>query len=195
MLKVRSLEIPDVMELIPRKFGDDRGFFSETFRKDRFEAAGIATDWIQDNQSFSAETLTLRGLHYQEPPFAQAKLVRVLRGRILDVAVDIRQNSPTYRRWVSLEVSAAAFNQIFVPIGFAHGFLTLEPETEVLYKVSAPYSGAHDRSIRFDDPDFGVGWPLDSRSPILSDKDASAPLFADIDNPFVDGESVVNDLQ
>ena len=185
MLDARSLDIPEVMELTPKKFGDDRGFFSETYRRDRFEAAGVAIDWMQDNQSFSADVLTLRGLHYQEPPFAQHKLVRVLRGRILDVAVDIRKGSPTYLRWVSLEVSADVFNQILVPVGFAHGFVTLEPNTEVLYKVSAPYSGAHDRSIRFDDPAFGVDWPLGGRMPTLSDKDAHAPNFADIDNPFV----------
>ncbi len=185
MLDARSLDIPEVMELTPKKFGDDRGFFSETYRRDRFAAAGVAIDWMQDNQSFSADVLTLRGLHYQEPPFAQHKLVRVLRGRILDVAVDIRKGSPTYLRWVSLEVSADVFNQILVPVGFAHGFVTLEPNTEVLYKVSAPYSGAHDRSIRFDDPAFGVDWQLGGRTPTLSDKDAHAPNFADIDNPFV----------
>lgn len=185
MLEARSLEIPEVLELTPRRFGDPRGFFSETYRRDRFVAAGVAADWMQDNQSFSAEVLTLRGLHYQDPPFAQAKLVRVLRGRILDVAVDIRKGSPTYRHWVSLEISAERFNQIFVPVGFAHGLVTLEPDTEVFYKVSAPYSPAHDRTIRFDDPEIGVAWPLGGRMPILSEKDAKAPNFAAIDNPFV----------
>ncbi|MBB3998227.1 dTDP-4-dehydrorhamnose 3,5-epimerase [Aureimonas pseudogalii] len=185
MLDIRALEIPDVLEITPRKFGDDRGFFSETFQRDRLKAGGVAADWMQDNQSYSAEAFTLRGLHYQEPPFAQDKLVRVLRGAILDVAVDIRRGSPTYGQWVSLEVTADKFNQILVPAGFAHGFLTLVPDTEVFYKVSAPYSGAHDRSIRFDDPALGIDWPLGGRTPVLSAKDEAAPLLADVANPFV----------
>ena len=185
MLDIRALAIPDVLEITPRKFGDDRGFFSETFQRDRLKAGGVAADWMQDNQSYSAEAFTLRGLHYQEPPFAQDKLVRVLRGAILDVAVDIRRGSPTYGKWVSLEVTADKFNQILVPAGFAHGFLTLVPDTEVFYKVSAPYSGAHDRSIRFDDPALGIDWPLIGRTPVLSAKDEAAPLLADVANPFV----------
>ncbi|MET0257936.1 MAG: dTDP-4-dehydrorhamnose 3,5-epimerase [Methylobacterium sp.] len=185
MLDIRALEIPDVLEITPRKFGDDRGFFSETFQRDRLKAGGVAADWMQDNQSYSAEAFTLRGLHYQEPPFAQDKLVRVLRGAILDVAVDIRRGSPTYGKWVSLEVTADKFNQILVPAGFAHGFLTLVPDTEVFYKVSAPYSGAHDRSIRFDDPALGIDWPLSGRTPVLSAKDEAAPVLADVANPFV----------
>lgn len=184
MLDVRPLEIPAVMELAPRKFGDARGFFSETFNRERMQKAGISIDWMQDNQSYSAEAYTLRGLHYQEPPFAQDKLVRVLRGRILDVAVDIRRGSPTFGKWVSLELSADRFNQILVPTGFAHGFLTLEPHTEVFYKVSAPYSGEHDRSIRFDDPTIGIDWPLNGHRPVLSAKDEAAPCLADIENPF-----------
>lgn len=185
MLDVRKLKIPDVLELTPRKFGDDRGFFSETFNRNRLAEAGIAIDWMQDNQSYSAEPYTMRGLHYQEPPFAQDKLVRVLRGRILDVAVDIRQGSPHFGKWVALELSAAAFNQILVPVGFAHGFLTLEPDTEVFYKVSAPYSGEHDRSIRFDDPAIGIDWPLNGQTPVLSAKDEAAPTLQDANPPFV----------
>jgi dTDP-4-dehydrorhamnose 3,5-epimerase len=184
MLEIRSLEIPEIRELKPRKFGDGRGFFSETFNRSRLGEAGIDIDWMQDNQSYSAEAFTLRGLHYQEPPFAQDKLVRVLRGRILDVAVDVRRGSPTFKRWVALELSADAFNQLLVPVGFAHGFLTLEPDTEVFYKVSAPYSGAHDRSIRFDDPAIGVQWPLEGHAPVLSDKDAAAPTLAEANPPF-----------
>ncbi len=184
MLDIRPLDIPDVLELRPKRFGDDRGFFSETFNRERMRDGGVATDWMQDNQSYSAEPFTLRGLHYQEPPFAQAKLVRVLRGRILDVAVDIRRGSPSFGRWVALELSAEDFNQILVPAGFAHGFLTLVPDTEVFYKVSAPYSGAHDRSIRFDDPDFAIRWPLDGRTPVLSAKDEAAPRFREIQSPF-----------
>lgn len=184
MLDVRKLKIPDILELTPRKFGDDRGFFSETFNRDRLTEAGVATDWMQDNQSYSAEPFTLRGLHYQEPPYAQDKLVRVLRGRILDVAVDIRKGSAHFGQWVALELSADAFNQILVPVGFAHGFLTLEPHTEVFYKVSSPYSGAHDRSIRFDDPDIGIDWPLNGHSAILSSKDKAAPTLKDANPPF-----------
>lgn len=184
MPAVRQLDIPDVLEIKPKVFGDDRGFFSETFNSNKFREKGITLDWVQDNQSLSREKYTLRGLHYQEPPFAQAKLVRVLRGRILDVAVDIRKDSPTFRRWVTLELSAEEFNQILVPIGFAHGFLTLEPDTEVLYKVSAPYSAAHDRSIRFDDPDIAVQWPLADHAPVLSTKDAAAPALREIAVPF-----------
>ena len=189
MLDVRKLDIPEVLEITPRKFGDDRGFFSETFNRARLAEKGVEIDWMQDNQSYSAEAFTLRGLHYQEPPFAQDKLVRVLRGRVLDVAVDIRRDSPTYKRWVALELSADAFNQILVPAGFAHGFLTLEPDTEVFYKVSAPYSGAHDRSIRFDDPDIAIDWPLGGRRPVLSAKDEAAPRLADIETPFRMGEN------
>ncbi|QOG08493.1 dTDP-4-dehydrorhamnose 3,5-epimerase [Aureimonas sp. OT7] len=187
MLDIQRLALQDVLEIKPRKFGDDRGFFAETYNRQRFHDAGVGTDWIQDNQSFSAEPFTLRGLHYQEPPFAQDKLVRVLRGRILDVAVDIRRGSPTFGNWVSLELSADAFNQILVPAGFAHGFLTLEPDTEVFYKVSAPYSAAHDRSIRFDDPDIGIDWPLAGQRPILSAKDEAAPLLSHVETPFVYG--------
>jgi dTDP-4-dehydrorhamnose 3,5-epimerase len=179
MLEVTPLAIPEVLEIKPRKFGDDRGFFSETFNAQRFADAGVSMPWVQDNQSLSAAKYTLRGLHFQAPPFAQDKLVRVLKGSILDVAIDIRHGSPTFGQWVSLEVSAKAFNQILVPKGFAHGFLTLEPDTEVLYKVSAPYSGEHDRGIRWDDPEIGIDWPLGGETPMLSDKDKVAPTLSE----------------
>jgi dTDP-4-dehydrorhamnose 3,5-epimerase len=184
MLSVRVLEIQDVLEITPKKIGDSRGFFSETFNRERMKEHGITVDFIQDNQSYSAEPFTLRGMHYQEPPYAQSKLVRVLRGRIFDVVVDIRQGSSSFGKWVALELSAEAFNQILVPVGFAHGFLTLEPYTEIAYKVSAPYSAAHDRSIRFDDCALGIDWPLNGRPPLLSKKDAAAPAFADVKTPF-----------
>lgn len=184
MLDTRRLAIPDILEVKPRRFGDDRGFFCETYQAERFKNAGLPTNWMQDNQSFSAQCFTLRGLHYQAPPFAQAKLVRVLRGRILDIAVDIRAGSSTYGQYVTLEVSAAAFNQILVPAGFAHGFLTLEPDTEVFYKVDAPYSAAHDRAIRWDDPQIGIDWPLEGQTPVLSIKDQSAPVLAEVRTPF-----------
>jgi len=134
------------------------------------------------------EAGVIRGLHYQVPPVAQAKLVRVVRGAIFDVAVDIRHGSPSFGRWVGLEVSAEAWNQILVPPGFAHGFMTLQPNTEVIYKVSAPYSPQHDRAIRWDDPAIGIDWPLEARTPILSDKDRAAPLLADAPPAFHLGE-------
>jgi len=179
MLDVRRLEIPELYEIVPRRFGDNRGFFSQVWHADAFAEQGLPAKFVQDNHSFSAEAGVLRGLHYQEPPFAQAKLVRVVRGAIFDVAVDIRHGSPTFGRWVGLTVSADAWNQILVPEGFAHGFVTLQPATEVLYKVSAPYSPEHDRGIRWDDPAIGIDWPLHGVQPILSDKDAKAPRLAE----------------
>lgn len=145
---------------------------------------GVTHDFVQDNHSFSAEAGVLRGLHYQEPPFAQVKLVRVTRGTIFDVAVDIRAGSPTFRQWVGLTLSAAEWNQILVPEGFAHGFVTLEPNCEVIYKVSAPYSPDHDRGIRFDDPAIGIEWPLPGAEPLLSAKDRVAPLLAEVPVAF-----------
>jgi dTDP-4-dehydrorhamnose 3,5-epimerase len=179
MTEIRALALPDILEVLPPKFGDHRGFFSEVWSAKAFAERGLDIHFVQDNHSYSAEAGVLRGLHYQEPPFAQAKLVRVAKGSIFDVAVDIRGGSPTFGRWVGLTVSAKAWNQILVPAGFAHGFLTLEPNCEVLYKVSAPYLRDHDRSIRFDDPAIGIEWPLGDEPPILSDKDLAAPLLAD----------------
>lgn len=179
MLERRPLGLDGVVELCPPKFGDARGFFSETYNRDRFREAGLALDFVQDNHSFSAGRGTLRGLHYQLPPRAQDKLVRVVRGAVFDVAVDIRRGSATFGRWVGLVVSAQKWNQILVPAGFAHGFVTLEPDTEVVYKVTDTYSLAHDRSIRFDDPAIGIEWPVASGEVLLSDKDRDAPLLAD----------------
>jgi dTDP-4-dehydrorhamnose 3,5-epimerase len=180
ILELRPLGIDGVIEIIPTKFGDARGYFAETYTRSSFHAAGITQDWVQDNQSFSLEKGVLRGLHFQVSPFAQDKLIRVLRGSIFDVAVDIRKDSPTFGRWVSCTISAAAFNQLLVPKGFAHGFVTLEAETEVLYKVSAPYAAACDQSIFYADPAIGIAWPLPTSGPILSDKDSKAPQLADI---------------
>lgn len=178
-MQVESLEISDVKIITPKKFGDHRGFFSETYSKPAFEAAGLQLDFVQDNQSLSAAVGVLRGLHFQVPPFAQDKLLRVVRGRIFDVAVDIRHGSPTFGRWVGAEISAEAWNQILVPKGFAHGFVTLEPNTEVLYKVTAPYAPEHDRGIAWDDPEIAVAWPLDGIQPVLSDKDTRHPRLAE----------------
>ncbi|SDG88147.1 dTDP-4-dehydrorhamnose 3,5-epimerase [Pelagibacterium luteolum] len=179
MVEVRSLALPEVLEITPPKFGDNRGFFSETYNAEKFAAAGIDLVFVQDNHSLSAAEGVLRGLHYQLPPRAQDKLVRVVKGAIFDIAVDIRRSSPTFGRWVGLEVSAAKWNQILVPKGFAHGFLTLEPDTEVVYKVTDVYSPEHDRGIRFDDVDIGIDWPLEPVSMQLSDKDRNAPGFAE----------------
>lgn len=176
---VRPLELDGLLEISPRKFGDDRGFFSETFNAKTFTEARIDLTFVQDNHSYSAAKGVLRGLHYQLPPFAQDKLVRVTRGAILDVAVDIRKSSLTFGKWVALEVSAEKWNQILVPKGFAHGFMTLVENTEVIYKVTDYYSPEHDRSIRFDDPAIGIEWPLPSSGVQLSDKDQKASLFAD----------------
>lgn len=178
-MQVRPLGLDGVFEISPRKFGDDRGFFSETYNAKSFAEAGIDLTFVQDNHSYSAAKGVVRGLHYQLPPFAQDKLVRVTRGAILDVAVDIRKSSPTFGKWVALEVSAEKWNQILVPKGFAHGFMTLVENTEVIYKVTSYYSPEHDRSIRFDDPAIGIDWPISSSSVQLSDKDQKAPLFAD----------------
>ncbi|MEJ5018698.1 dTDP-4-dehydrorhamnose 3,5-epimerase [Ochrobactrum vermis] len=180
-MEVRSLGLDGVFEIIPRKFSDDRGFFSETYNSAALEDAGINLQFVQDNQSYSAAKGVLRGLHYQTAPRAQDKLVRVIRGAIIDVAVDIRKSSPTFGKWVSLEVSAEKWNQILVPKGFAHGFVTLTEGTEVIYKVTDYYSPEHDRSIRFDDPAIGIKWPVFESELQLSEKDRKASNFADAD--------------
>lgn len=178
-MKFDALEIPDVKLLYPIKLGDERGFFSETYSKAAFADAGIEQSFVQDNHSLSRSVGVLRGLHYQCAPFEQDKLVRVVRGRILDVAVDIRRKSPTFGKWVSAEISADEWNQVFVPKGFAHGFLTLEPDTEVNYKVSAPYAPEAERSIMWNDADLGINWPIARDAVVLSHKDAQAMSFAD----------------
>lgn len=184
LLDVRSLDIPDVKLVIPKRFGDQRGFFSETYNKERFVSAGISADFIQDNHSLSATKGTVRGLHYQSPPFAQAKLVRVLRGAIIDVAVDVRKGSETYGQWVSAELSAENGTQIFVPRGFLHGFATLVPNTEIAYKVDNYYSAECDGSVAWNDADLAIDWKIDMASATVSDKDARAPCFADFETPF-----------
>lgn len=183
-MDVVSLDIPDVKIIRPKKFGDHRGFFSETYTKKTFEAAGLHYDFVQDNHSLSAEVGTVRGLHFQLPPFAQDKLVRVVRGAILDVAVDIRKGSPTFGRHVSAVISAAEWNQILVPIGFAHGFCTLEPDTEVIYKVTNYYSPEHDRGLLWNDPELGIDWPVSADKAHLSAKDHKHPTFAQLGDWF-----------
>lgn len=160
------------------RFEDTRGHFSETYNADAFRAAGIDAVFVQDNQSLSVATGTLRGLHFQRPPCAQAKLVRVLRGRIWDVGVDIRRGSPTFRQWFGIELSADNDMQLYIPEGFAHGFVTLEPNCEVTYKVSAPYSGAHDAGLAWDDATLAIKWPYPYPLLTLSDKDRSQPSLS-----------------
>lgn len=176
-LELRPLQLEGLIEIRPPRFGDERGFFSEVWREDRLAEAGITTRFVQDNHSFSKARGVLRGLHYQLPPSAQDKLVRVTRGSVFDVAVDIRRRSPTFGRWAGLLLSASEWNQLFVPTGFAHGFVTLEEDCEVLYKVSAPFAPELDRAIRFDDPDIAIDWPIGADTLTLSDKDRSAPLL------------------
>lgn len=175
---IQAQAIPDIKLITPKKFGDERGYFSETYQREDLAQAGITADFMQDNQAYSAQAYTLRGLHFQAEPFAQDKLVRVVRGAIFDVVVDIRRSSLTYGQWTSAVLSADNWAQLLVPKGFAHGLLTLEPDTEVLYKVSKPYSPEHDCSIRWDDPALGIDWPLNGHQPHLSDKDRRAPTLA-----------------
>lgn len=180
MLTVEATEIPDVKILTTRRIQDSRGYFSEVWNRRRFAEAGLHHDYVQINHSLSTETGTLRGLHFQTHPFAQDKLVRVARGRILDVAVDIRAGSPTFGRHVAVELSAENGRQLLLPVGFAHGFCTLEPDTEVLYQVTAYYSGEHDRGLAFDDPELAIKWPFAADRLMLSDKDRRHPRLADM---------------
>lgn len=180
-LTVNRLDIDGLLEIVPKVFADDRGFFSEVFHAETFREAGIEADWMQENHSLSKAAGVVRGMHYQLQPFAQDKLVRVTRGRIFDVAVDIRRGSPTFGQWASFEISAQKWNQIFVPTGFAHGFMTLEEDTEVIYKVSARYSPDHERAFRYDDPALGINWPEIGVKLQLSGKDDAAPRFQDAD--------------
>jgi dTDP-4-dehydrorhamnose 3,5-epimerase len=177
-------KIPAVKIVTPKKHGDARGFFSEVYKQSDWEAAGLDYRFVQDNHSYSAPVGTLRGLHFQTPPFAQDKLVRVIRGRILDIAVDIRRSSPTFGRHVAVELSAENWRQLFIPVGFAHGFVTLEPDTEVLYKVTALYSPADDRGLAYDDLDLGIDWPAPPGGLILSDKDKRWPRLRDLADAF-----------
>lgn len=172
-----------VLLVKPKRFGDHRGWFSETFNREKMQAHGVDHDWCQDNQSMSSAVGTIRGLHFQAPPFAQAKLVRCPRGRLLDVAVDVRKESPTFGQWVSAELSAENGHQLYVPSGYAHGFVTLEPDTEIAYKVDAPYNATSDGGISWDDPALGIDWGLEG-DPVVSDKDRTLPTLAELDVVF-----------
>jgi dTDP-4-dehydrorhamnose 3,5-epimerase len=183
-LTVRRTDIPDVICFVPRRFGDARGWFSETYSTRAFSDLLGGTVFVQDNQAFSAQRGTLRGLHFQRPPEAQAKLIRVLRGRIFDVAVDLRVGSPTYGHWVGETLTAEGGEQLFVPRGFAHGYCTLEPDTEVAYKVDGFYAPECDAGLAWNDPMIGITWPIAPEEAILSDKDKRLPSFADFVSPF-----------
>jgi len=183
-MQVEPLAIADVKIITPRRFTDARGFFSETWNEQSWTEAGFTARFVQDNQAYSAEPGVLRGLHFQLPPAAQAKLVRVTRGAILDVAVDIRRGSPTFGRHVSAVLSAENWRQMWIPEGFAHGYVTLEPHTEVLYKVTQPYASALDRGIRWNDPALAIDWGTAAHAVILSEKDGRQPLLADAPELF-----------
>lgn len=182
-MDIRTTALTSVIVVTPKIFRDERGFFTESYSKRTFDAAGLIYDFVQDNHSLSVDIGVIRGLHYQMNPKAQTKIVRVTRGAILDVAVDIRRGSPTYGHWIAERLTAENGSQLIVPKGFAHGFCTLEANTEVMYKVDEFYSPEHDRNIRWDDPDLNIDWPTDQ--PILSEKDRKAPSFAEAENNFV----------
>jgi dTDP-4-dehydrorhamnose 3,5-epimerase len=183
-MQVEETAIPAVKIIIPKKHGDARGFFSEVYKSFDWDKAGLEFTFVQDNHSYSALAGTLRGLHFQTQPFPQSKLVRVARGRVLDVAVDIRRSSPTFGRHVAVELSAENWRQMLIPVGFAHAFMTLEPDTEVLYKTTALYSAAHDRGVAWDDPAIGIAWPPIAGGAILSDKDRRLPRLKDAPELF-----------
>ena len=182
-MQIEPTALSGVLILTPRRFGDDRGFFSEVWNRETLKAQGIDLDFVQDNHSLSRRTGTVRGLHFQAPPHAQDKLVRAGAGVVFDVAVDIRRGSPTYGRWVGVELSAENGRQLLIPKGFLHGFVTRSPEAELLYKCTDVYSPSCDGAVRFDS--LGIDWGLDPASAILSDKDRAAPAFADFESPFV----------
>lgn len=181
-MNIIKTEIDEILIIEPKVFGDNRGWFTETYSEEKFYKLGIEIDFIQDNHSFSAHKGTIRGLHFQLNPKAQTKLVRCTKGKIMDVAVDIRIGSPTYKKWILVELSEENKRQLFIPKGFAHGFLTLTDDVEVQYKVDQYYSPEYERSILFDDPDLGIKWGIEN--PILSQKDLNAPLLKDVDINF-----------
>ena len=181
---IEETSIAGVRIITPARHSDARGFFSEVYKESAWQAVGLDYTFVQDNHSFSVPVGTLRGLHFQTPPFAQDKLVRVMRGRILDIAVDLRRSSSTFGKHVAIELSAENWRQLLIPIGMAHGFITLEPDTEVLYKVTAHYSPADDRGLAFDDPALGIAWPLPASGAITSEKDKNWPQLRDLADVF-----------
>lgn len=178
-MNVIETKLPGVCIIEPQVFGDHRGWFMESWSQKKMADKGLDVDFVQDNQSFTAKKGTLRGIHFQQYPMAQAKLVRVVRGAVMDVAVDLRKDSPTYKQWVSVELSAENKRQLFIPKGFGHAFLTLTDDVEFVYKCDNLYSRELERSIRYDDPEIGIEWGIDA--PVLSDKDVAAPFLKDSD--------------
>jgi dTDP-4-dehydrorhamnose 3,5-epimerase len=183
-MDVREFEIPDLKLIVPKRFIDLRGYFSETWSDRMFRREIANVHFVQDNQSVTAKKGTLRGLHFQKPPFAQGKLVRVVRGSILDIAVDIRKGSPTYSRHVATILNALEGAQLWVPPGFLHGFCTLEDATEVFYKVTSYYSEDHDAGVVWNDPNLDIKWPVDTASVVLSEKDQRLPCLTDLPDLF-----------
>jgi len=183
-VKIDQTNLPDVLLITPDRHGDERGFFSESWSKKAFESHGLNYDFVQDNHSLSEKSGTLRGLHYQSPPHAQDKLVRCGRGALLDIAVDIRKGSPMFGRWVAVELSYSNGRQLLVPKGFLHGFISLRPDTEIIYKCTDFYAPECDAAVHWNDPSIGIDWRLGDQTPILSQKDTNAPYLANIDNPF-----------
>lgn len=183
-MEIIDTKLPDCKILIPKKFEDNRGYFFESWNRSALQIRDVDIDFVQDNHSFSAVRGTVRGLHYQSPPHAQDKLVRVVSGEILDIAVDVRVGSPTYGQWIAVYLSEENNHQLLVPKGFLHGFATCKDNVHVTYKCSDVYSSSADGSVRFDDPDLGIDWKLD-RQAILSEKDRKAVSFADFQSPFV----------
>ena len=179
-LSIRPLALPEIKLISAPRFGDQRGYFAETYVRGDFAAAGVANEFVQDNESLSRTAGTVRGMHFQIPPFAQAKLIRVLTGRIFDACVDLRRSSPRYGRHATVELAAESGDQLFVPAGFAHGFCTLEPDTTVLYKVDAVYSAEHERGVAWSDPALAIPWPVGADAAILSAKDAALPPLRDV---------------
>lgn len=183
-MKIERLAIPDVVLITPKNFRDERGFFSETWNERTLSAAGFDLRFVQDNHALSRTKGTVRGLHFQTPPKAQDKLIRCTRGSILDVAVDIRHSSKTYGQHVAIVLSAENWSQLLVPKGFAHGYATLEPDTEVIYKVSDYYSPAHDKGLAWDDPELAIAWGIARAQAVLSDKDKMQPRLAELMHAF-----------
>jgi len=187
--QITRFAVPGPVLIVPPRFGDDRGFFSETYNQAALAEVGIDLTFMQDNHSWSKAAGVVRGLHFQAPPVAQDKLIRVSRGRVLDVAVDIRRGSPTYGRHVAAELSAENWAQLLVPAGFAHGFQTLSPDTEVQYKVTAPYAPETEGGVLWNDPALGIDWPLAAEEAVLSAKDQVLPTLAELDSPFIWSQS------
>ncbi len=184
-MQIEQTNLPGVVILTPARHGDTRGFFSESWNRRRMQEAGITIDFVQDNHSLSEQVGTVRGLHFQSPPHAQAKLVRCGRGALYDVAVDIRRGSPTYGQWVGVDLSFENGRQLLIPEGFLHGFVTRAPMTEIIYKCSDYYAPECDGAVRFDDPEIDIDWGIDPAAAVLSGKDAKAPLLREFVSPFV----------